>query len=382
MDTFSIIKKISQIPQEEWNQLLTQDNPFLDHRYLAALEETACVSEATGWLPRHIILRRDGQLLAALPCYQKLHSYGEYVFDWTWAEAYQRYGMNYYPKLLNAIPFTPVNGPRILGASEYHPRLLEYLIGLGSEQAASGWHINYPHADHPSELYGEHHFQARYQCQFQWFNRNYTEFDDFLSHFTSRKRKSVKKERKQLAQQNIQVRRYTGAEISDSLLDFFYRCYQTTHMKKGSAPYLTPAFFQRILSTMREHLLLVVAEKDEQAIATALYFYDQHSLYGRYWGCIDEVSGLHFELCYYQGIEFCIEQELQHFDPGTQGEHKISRGFEPVISRSFHRLQDQQFHQAVMRFCQEEKQYIDEYFEAAEQQLPFNQNWLDTFKSR
>lgn len=382
MNTFSTITNITEIPQDEWNALLSNANPFLDHRYLAALEQTGCVSQATGWLPCHQIIRRAGQLVAALPCYRKLHSYGEYVFDWSWAEAYQRYGLNYYPKILNAIPFTPVNGPRILGNSEYHSQLLQQFINYGIEHSISGWHINYPNVNHPAELFEAQQFQSRYQCQFQWFNRNYHDFDNFLSNFTSRKRKSVRKERQQLHQQKITTECILGQNISDETLDFFYRCYQTTHMKKGSAPYLTLEFFQQILANMKDQLLLVIAKKHGDAIASALYFYDNETLYGRYWGCLTEISGLHFEVCYYQGIEFCINHKLQRFDPGTQGEHKIARGFEPVISRSFHRLQDQQFHQAISRFCIEEKNYIDEYFQAAESHLPFNREWLDHHKNK
>ena len=376
MGNFSTIADIRQVPAEQWDALVPGRYPFASHAFLSALEDSGCTSERTGWAPSHLVRWDDqGRLIAAIPAYRKSHSYGEYVFDWAWAEAYQRYGMVYYPKLLLAIPFTPASGPRLLGETQNFEGLYTQLASLCEQNGYSGWHLNFPLRDDIPALDQTPEEQRpglRSACQFHWFNRGYDSFEHYLSHFVSRKRKSVLKERRQLAQIDVITVRKTGADISDDDLRYFYRCYVATYQQRMSTPYLTFDFFRRLVNSMGDQMLLVQARTDEKAIASALYFFDDETLYGRYWGCTEEISGLHFEACYYQGIEFCIERGLKRFDPGTQGEHKISRGFEPVLTYSLHWLTHPGFQDAVGRFIGEETPHIEAYREEAKTLLPFH----------
>lgn len=376
MGNFSTIEDIRQVSADAWDALVPGRYPFASHAFLSALEASGCVSDRTGWQPAHHILTDEHErLIAAAPAYVKTHSYGEYVFDWAWAEAYQRYGMAYYPKLLLGIPFTPASGLRLLGKPEHFDGLYPQLASECEQQGYSGWHLNFPVSGEfpaPEATTEALRPGLRTACQFHWFNRGYDSFEHYLSHFVSRKRKSVLKERRQIRAQGVDIVRKTGSDISEDDLRYFYRCYVSTYQQRMSTPYLTLDFFRRLLDSLGDQMLLVQAQRDGNACASALYFFDDDTLYGRYWGCTEEISGLHFEACYYQGIEFCIEQGLKRFDPGTQGEHKISRGFEPVLTHSLHWLAHPSFQDAVGRFIVEETPHIEAYRDDAQSLLPFH----------
>lgn len=376
--TLDTCQSVSDIPRETWTRLAGVDNPFLRYEFFKALEVSRCTSEETGWNPSHIIFRVNGQVAGIAPAYLKTHSRGEYVFDWAWADAYQRYGLDYYPKLLIAVPFTPSQGPRLLldpqlrrtlNAHQTHD-LLDTLI---SRLGAHSWHLLFPNTDDQKLL--QHDGQLhRIGCQFHWHNRGYSGFDDFLGQLTSRKRKSIRKERRLVAEQNISFTRFHGREISDHVLAAFYVFYQATYLKRGQRPYLTQQFFEQLRETMPDHLHVIVALKDGDMIAGALFLSGGNTLYGRYWGCLDEYNHLHFETCYYQGIELAIELELQTFDAGAQGEHKLVRGFEPELTHSWHGIAHPGFREAIEAFTREEAGQVMSYYEEAKTALPFRQN--------
>lgn len=373
---FEFISSIAQIPALDWDRLTTMHGPLLQHSFLVALEESGSVGEQTGWQSQHLLIYQKQSLIGILPLYIKTHSYGEYVFDFAWAEAYHRNGLNYYPKLISAIPFTPVSGPRLLLAAhirvdEVINRLCTALKTRITDLGLSSIHWLFVETA-TSDLLNKQGLLQRKSVQFQWYNRGYQNFEDFLARFTSRKRKSLRKERAKVCAAGLSVLRFKGKDISLDHMDFFFSCYQQTYVKRsGHGGYLTHSFFRQLLTTMAEHLLLVIAFRNDQPIAAAFYLYDQRQLCGRYWGALEEFDGLHFECCYYQGIEFCIEQGIASFNPGTQGEHKIMRGFEPIYCYSNHYLIEPVFHQTVERFLQQERPQIARYKLQAEGLLPF-----------
>ena len=346
------------------------DYPFLQPAFLRALEDTGAVSPATGWQPL-FDLNNSLDNKPLLPLYLKHHSQGEYVFDHGWAQGYARAGLEYYPKLISAIPYTPVPGPRWRGfASDPAEAIFEQVLARVEEQGASGWHLLF--ADQPSiDALASLPLIERQACHFRWFNRGYTDFDDFLAALMSRKRKNLRRERARVADQGVRVSRACGTAISPLWWQHFYRCYALTYLRRGQRPYLSAAFFEQLAANMPEHLLMVVAEQDGELLAAALYLFDSERLYGRYWGTLRDLDGLHFELCYYQGIEFAIAQGLREFDPGVQGEHKLLRGFEPVITRSLHWLSDNRFRQAVADFCAQEARAVANYRDEALGFLPY-----------
>ncbi|MEC7545321.1 MAG: GNAT family N-acetyltransferase [Pseudomonadota bacterium] len=371
MSELIALSSISSIPKEKWDALLPDNAaPFLRYDFLHALEATGCVSPETGWTPSHLLkLDSEGTPTLVLPAYIKDHSYGEYVFDWQWAEAYASYGMQYYPKLLIGIPFTPVPSPRWLGNIHSISDLSVSLSDFCTSKGLTGWHMNFPNVELPDG----HQASERQGCQFIWRNKDYRSFDDFLASFASRKRKNLLKERRRIPDQGLHVARYAGSDITPEMIDTFYQCYCDTYYRRRSHPYLTASFFQLIRETMSDQLMLVLAEDEEGPCAAALCFFDEHALYGRYWGCLRDYDALHFEACYYQGIEFCIEQGLTMFNPGTQGEHKIARGFAPEFTRSYHWLAHSEFNNAIAQFTRQEAPYIAEYAREAAQKLPFKQ---------
>lgn len=324
----------------------------------------------SGWQAQQLCL--DQRIW--LPAYAKTHSWGEYVFDWAWARAYQQYGLAYYPKLILAAPYTPSTGPRLLGATSSADAKLvvEALKTYCHRQSLSSFHILFPREVEQRWL-DECGLLKRTDVQFHWHNNNYRDFADFLDRFTSRKRKNVRKERLRIAQQNIQLRTIEGADVSSKELHYFYQFYHATYLKRGRQGYLNKAFFSTLLAIMPEQIVLILAEQETTPIAAALFFKDKGCLYGRYWGCIDEYNNLHFETCYYQGIEYCIAHGLQRFDPGTQGEHKLARGFEPTYTHSYHWLAQSEFFAAVAQFCDDERRSVDEYFHSATCTLPFKE---------
>lgn len=369
---FSTVARIADIPAENWDALFN-DYPFTRHAFLHALETSGSVGGQSGWQPLHIVAYEGDNLVLAMPGYIKYHSYGEYVFDWSWADAYQRHGLEYYPKYVNAIPFTPATGPRIgcIDIDKAHPKLQAFIIGLLESRGLSGHHLLFPFEDQLS-AWANAGWATRCGVQFHWHNDNFSDFDDFLATFSSRKRKNLKRERRRIDEQQLLCNTVRGELASAEQWQRFFECYQVTYLKRsGHGGYLTKGFFEHIAASMGEHIVLMFAEHGGDMVASALCFKDQTKLYGRYWGCLAEFDQLHFELCYYRGIEYCIAEGLQYFDPGAQGEHKIQRGFTPIKTWSAHRLADAQFHAAVDDFCVREGEHNEDYLLAARELLPF-----------
>ncbi len=375
--TLETCSSIHDIPPQDWQRLSGQSNPFLRYEFLRALEDSGCTTAATGWAPSHLVFRRAGRIVGVAPAYLKSHSMGEYVFDWAWADAYQRHGLDYYPKLLIAIPFTPSTGPRLLLEPEVRgqltPEQLHDLLGTLTERlGAHSWHLLFPN-DADQRLLAYDPALHRIGCQFHWHNHGYRGFDDFLAALTSRKRKSIRKERRQVAEQGITFARFSGRDIPDNVLAAFHVFYQATYLKRGQRAYLNRSFFEQLREQLPEHLHLIMAVRDGEMIAGALFLAGETTLYGRYWGCLDEYNHLHFETCYYQGIELALSLGLDHIDAGAQGEHKLVRGFEPVITHSWHGILHPAFRDAIGNFTREEADHVRAYFEDARSVLPFRQ---------
>ena len=353
--------------------------PFLRQDWLQAFVSSGAVAPAgagdgAGWQDLSV---RDARGEYLLPLYRKLHSWGEYVFDQSWARAYARHGLGYYPKLVTAVPYTPITGPRWAlppGVTDAAGWLWPQVEAALADQQASGWHLLFPD-DSARQLLADLPLVARQACHFRWFNRDYRSFDDFLAALVSRKRKSLRRERTRIVEQGLRVERAAGDAIPEQWWQAFYPCYADTYLRRGQAPYLSEAFFRSLRAHLPGQLMLVAAFDDDPAlpVAMALYLFDDARLYGRYWGALRDYDALHFELCYYQGIEFSIERGLQEFDPGVQGEHKLLRGFEPVITWSLHHLVEPAFQRAVAEFCQEEAVAVAAYQAEARTLLPFRQ---------
>lgn len=373
--TLETCSRIADIPEQEWQRLAGGTNPFLRYEFFQALENSGCTTTATGWTPCYLLFRMGGNIRGVAPAYLKSHSRGEYVFDWSWAEAYEHYGLPYYPKLLIAIPFTPSQGPRLLLDPQLRdqltPQTLHRLLDEVTDRVgAHSWHLLFPDANdqrllsHPNELH-------RIGCQFHWHNHGYDHFDDFLAALTSRKRKSIRKERRQVSEQGISCQWFQGRDIPDHVLSAFYVFYQATYFKRGQRPYLNKPFFEQLRAHLLEHLHIIMAVRDGEMVAGALFLAGEDTLYGRYWGCLEEYDHLHFETCYYQGIELALALGLQHFDAGAQGEHKLVRGFEPLITHSWHSVQHPAFREAIADFTLEEAEHVRAYYQEAEAFLPF-----------
>lgn len=342
--------------------------PFIDPAFLDALERTGAAAPAQGWSPVHW---RDAELF--LPLYLRDQSWGEFVFDQSWEQAYRRAGEHYFPKLVTAIPFTPVPGPRWRGALESVDALWAGVQQRVEQHQASGWHLLFPDQATREALVSLP-LVSRQACHFRWNNRGYAHFDDFLAALNSRKRKMVRKERQQLAASRLHIEWRQGDAIPAHWWPEFYRCYAMTYLRRGQRPYLSLEFFLQLASSnLSSQIALAVAFDGEAMVAAAFYLFDQQNLYGRYWGAVQDIDGLHFELCYYQGIQFCIEQGLRRFDPGVQGEHKILRGFEPEITWSMHWLAEPRFHQAIEGFCEQEAKAVQAYQREARTLLPYRQ---------
>jgi predicted N-acyltransferase len=377
----SFVDSISEIGQETWNALSGTDNPFTRFEFLHALEDSACISAATGWAPQHVVVKRVepglDETVAVMPLYRKNNSWGEYVFDWSWANAYESHGLDYYPKFVTSIPFTPSTGKRIfIQASEDSEAIIaktkNAIEELADRTQASGWHVLFPEQSQ-QQAFSQAGMMTRSACQFHWFNRGYENFDDFLATLASRKRKNLRKERQRVAAAGISFRHLSGEEIDTALWQDFYAFYQSTYLMRGMKGYLNPGFFHALSETMAEQLFMVCAYKEQRLIAAALFFRSSDTLFGRYWGSAQDFQFLHFETCYYQGQDYAIAEGLQRFDSGAQGEHKIQRGFEPVTTWSSHWIANPDFAAAIARFVEEESGHIDHYQQQAESLLPFRQ---------
>lgn len=365
----------------EPRQLTMPNYPFLTPAFLDALEQSGSVGPGSGWLPHHLRVTGAEGEQAFMPLYVKSHSWGEYVFDWSWAEAYRRHGLAYYPKLLSAIPFTPATGPRIRFAEGADPsslsrELVRQAIDLARANGASSWHILFPDSDHLAllESVDSPRLMRRTGVQFHWFNRDYENFETFLAALASRRRKMIRRERRQVADQGFDIDMVPGEAIDHRLWSFFYRVYQRTYLKRsGNTGYLNRDFFFALGENLPDQIAMAVARRGGEPVAAALFFHDSDTLYGRYWGCEVEYDFLHFELCYYRGIDFAIKRGLHRFDAGAQGEHKILRGFSPVETHSLHWIADPAFADAVQHFLLQEQHHMTGYREEAATLLPYRQ---------
>lgn len=380
--TIKVLNGLSTIKPQEWNALVPSDAPFLKYQFLQALELSGCVGGHSGWLPAHFVLHNalsdrgsPQKLIGAIPAYVKDNSYGEYVFDWAWARAYHQAGLNYYPKLLCAVPFTPVTGPRILvgndaDSADVVQRLAAKTLQFAREKSLSSVHFLFT-PKHQSKQLSELGLMQRTGAQFHWRNQGYADFDDYLLTFSSKKRKNVKRERKSVAVQDIQFEWLSGDEITTHHWQTYYRFYRSTIDCRGAIPYLNMDFFRTLSDTLPKNVLLLLARQNDRYIAGAFFLTGDKSLYGRYWGSDGWYDGLHFETCYYQAIEYCIENKLERFEAGAQGEHKLSRGLMPVTTYSSHWLAHPQFARAVSEFLQDERIGVDRYQQVLQQHSPF-----------
>ncbi|PVZ13883.1 MULTISPECIES: GNAT family N-acetyltransferase [unclassified Pseudomonas] len=369
-----VLDSLEQISAQRWDALLPRQQPFLRHGFLSALEASGSLGAGSGWRPEHLVLEEAGQLQAALPAYRKWHSYGEYVFDHGWADACRRAGIPYYPKLLAAVPFSPVTGPRVLAAdADAARRLVASLPGHLQAQGLSSAHINFTEPSLDALMASQPGWLERWGCQYHWHNRGYRDFQDFLDSLSSRKRKQMRKEREQVAGQGIGFEWRRAQDMSEAAWDFVYACYANTYEVRGQAPYLNRAFFSLVAERLPEAIRVVLAVQHGRPVAMAFSLVGEGCLYGRYWGCLAEFDRLHFETCFYQGMAYAIEQGLALFDAGAQGEHKLIRGFEPTLTRSWHYLVHPGLHDAVADFLEQERAGVAAYAEQAREALPYRQ---------
>lgn len=356
--------RIELIQKSDWCKVTSPNFPFNDYEFLHALEASGAAAEDTGWSPHYLTAWNGRDLVGATILYKKRHSYGEYIFDWAWAEAYQRHGVQYYPKLTSAIPFTPATGPKLLFSSDADKddvarRLLTQAKTLAAEMKLSSLHYLFLE---PSELpyFEKEGFLIRHSFQYHWKNHSYASFDDFLETLKPRKRKQILREREQLKAENITIRWLTRNELNSGHAKLFHQFYLATIEKMGAIAYLNPDFFERIFASMAGEVFLVIAEKNEVPVAGALFYQKGDALFGRYWGALSEVRNLHFEVCYYQPIEWAIKNGIKLFEAGAQGEHKIARGFLPVVTYSAHWISHPAFREAISDFIVQEKKAIGE----------------------
>jgi uncharacterized protein len=372
------LSTLAEVPRAAWAGLERGGNPFLDWSYLEGLERSGAVGEDAGWQPCHLVLEEAGQLAAALPLYLKAHSWGEFVFDFAWADAYRRAGVPYYPKLVAAVPFTPVPGARILtapgvDADAAGATLLAAARELAGRLEASSFHLLLPE-DRQLPLLHAAGLSLRQDCQFHWFDEGYGDFEGFLGALTAEKRKKFRRERRRVVEQGIRFDWLAGSEITDALFHVLYRFYASSFLRRGMEPYFPPAFWAGVLADMPANIRVVLARLDGRPVAAAIFFVGGGVLYGRYWGCDEDYHSLHFETCFYQGIELALAEGCRRFEPGAQGEHKLRRGFRPVPTWSGHWLANPAFRQAIDAWLGRERVHSAAYIEAAEQHLPFRRD--------
>lgn len=373
----SLLNAMAEIPAAEWDALACPESstgravdPFTTHRFLAALDRSKSTGTGTGWQPKPLILKVNGVAVAAMPLYLKSHSQGEYIFDHSWADAFQRAGGQYYPKLQAAVPFTPATGRRFLGAIHHRTALLDAAIDLTAGNGLSSLHITFCTEEEALALDGHRETALRMTQQYHWENRNYRSFDDFLGQLSSRKRKMIRKERETARSHGLTIKALTGDQILPEHLAAMWAFYQDTGGRKWGTPYLTRRFFDLMHETLRDDVLLVLAFDGARAVAGALNFIGRDTLFGRYWGCLADFPCLHFELCYYQAIDFAIDHGLR-VEAGAQGEHKLARGYLPVPVYSLHYIPDPGFREAVVRYLAQERRAVDEEIEVLTAYGPF-----------
>ena len=363
------ISQLQQVSISRWNALCADDNPFLRHEFLESLESSGSLRADLGWKARHLLLWRDDRLIGASPCYQKMNSHGEFVFDFRWADAWERAGGRYYPKLLSAIPYSPVTGSRLLVAEHedavmVRAQLRDAMTQHCSDHEWSSAHINFLTAAEHAELRPDDEmWLARSDWQYHWRHQGYASFDEFLAALSAKKRKNIRQERARFTSDEWKIERLVGAAITPDVMADVYRFYSSTFQMKGNHPALTPEFFDRLLQLMPESVMIVLATWRGTRVAASWFMQGGGRLYGRYWGSSVAVSGLHFECCYYQGIEHCIAEGLQVFEPGAQGEHKIARGFLPTQTFSRHYIADAGFRIAIADYLRREAEHQQRYGE-------------------
>ena len=374
-DTAQFLPSIQGIPAPEWNALGAGANPFTRHEFLAALERTHCIGRGSGWEPRYLTVRDAQGLAAAAAAFVKTHSYGEFVFDFAWARGYERLGRRYYPKLTLAAPFTPATGPRLLtrpgaGREALAVRLLEELERYAQSHSLSGVHALF--LDEAARAAcAQRGWLMRRDCQFHWSNRGYGSFEDYLATFTAEKRKKARRERRRVQEAGVHFETRFGAQLDERLLDRIYELHRDTFLRHGHEPYLTRAFFSEAARTLPEALMVKLAVHGRTVVAAAIFFCCEDALFGRYWGAAADYHSLHFETCYHQGIEFCIERGIPRFEPGTQGEPKVRRGFEPTLTWSAHYIADADFRAAIGEYLIREGEAIDAYAQEVQQHVPY-----------
>ena len=371
-----IIDTLELVSATEWNALVDDDFPFARHEFLIAMERHHCVGENMGWLPCHVVIKDKGNLLAAMPLYHKTNSYGELVFDWSWADAYQRHGLAYYPKLVCAIPYTPATGPRLLVHPQHDDKklsrlLIDSALYFAQTKHYSSFHLLFPGEKDRQFLQQQDALFMRMGCQFHWHNNDYRDFDHFLSYFNSKKRKQVKRERRSVQEQDIEIELLDGHHATDEHWRIFAHYYTSIFDRKYGMPTFNYDFFKEIGRTMPDNILLVMAKKHHHYVAGAFCMRGNQTLYGRHWGCDDYHHNLHFELCYYQGLEYCIKHGLKKFDPGAQGEHKVARGFLPTATWSAHWIAHPQFADAIARHVEQENEGVQNYMQSLQEHSPF-----------
>jgi predicted N-acyltransferase len=368
-------RSIQGLGAQEWNALGAAENPFTRHEFLAALERTHCVGPGSGWEPRYLTLRDAAGLAGAAAAFVKRHSFGEFVFDFAWAKGYERLGRRYYPKLTLAAPFTPATGPRLLvrGDLDYGQVAARLLAQLEQHTAAHG--LSGVHAlfldEAARQACAQRGWLLRRDCQFHWRNHGYGSFEDYLATFTAEKRKKARRERRRVAEAGVHFETRMGDELDEALLDHIYALHRDTFLRHGHEPYLTRTFFSDIARTLPKALMVKLALHGRTLVAAAIFFRSREALFGRYWGAAADYHSLHFEACYHQGIEFCIEHGILHFEPGTQGEHKVSRGFEPTLTWSAHYIADADFRAAISEYLTREGAAVEAYALEVQSHVPY-----------
>ncbi len=373
---FKIVDSVSDLAPTQWDELVPNDYPFLKHAFLSALENCGCLGERTGWFPRHMTaVDPRGRLLGAVPCYLKTNSYGEYVFDWSWAGAFERHGIAYYPKFVCAIPFTPATGPRVLVAGkgddgEFSAALVDAVVAEAVRLRVSGVHWLFVDKDQAERMRGQAHL-IRLGCQFHWSNSGYQSFDDYLGCLSAKKRKNIRHERRRVAQSGLKIDTFPGTELTEADWSGVHSLYAGNANRRGGYPYFTEEFFQTIGQTMPNQTLVTIARDGKRRVGAAICLRSMTDLFGRHWGAADRYDSLHFEVCYYRGIEYCIQHGLTRFDPGAQGEHKLSRGFLPTLTYSAHWLAHAGFRGAVADFLERESPAVESYARELAEHSPY-----------
>jgi len=372
------IDSLHQVTADEWNALTGQQFPFIRYEFLVALENNGAVGKEFGWIINFFLAYENDKLVGALPLYIKFNSYGEFVFDWAWADAYQQNGLRYYPKLVTAIPYTPATGPRILVQdnerfNEIADAVINAVLLFAKQSQVSSFHCLFTNKRDTEYFKNNSNFMMRLGCQFHWSNNNYTSFSHYLEYLTSKKRKQIKRERRIVNQQNIKFEILNGNTATDEHWDVYHQFYENTFARKSGMPTLSKGFFKEIAKTMPENIVLVLAKYQNEYVASAFNLKGTDTLYGRHWGCSEEFDNLHFEACYYQGLEYCINTGLKYFEPGAQGEHKIARGFMPTKTWSAHWIAHPQFSESIKHFVEREAEGMLDYINELNQHSPFKE---------